>query len=73
MDVRGQDGGRVSRMANPRWQRALRHYLLSGDAVIIVRARDVGISPATWDAILAGGILATDGAHVIYRVEGRPD
>ena len=67
MVVRGQDGRRVSRIANPRWQRALRDYLLSGDAVIIVRAKDVGISPPTWDAILGGGILAADGAHVIYR------
>ncbi|MDQ3978231.1 MAG: hypothetical protein M3314_01575 [Actinomycetota bacterium] len=71
MDVRGQDGRRVSRIANPRWQQALRDYLLSGDAVIVMRAKDVGISPETWEAIRAGGILATDGTHVIYRVEGR--
>jgi hypothetical protein len=71
MDVRGQDGRRVSRVANPRWQRALRDYLLSGDAVIIMRAKDVGIGPTTREAILAGGILATDGTHVIYRVQGR--
>ncbi|MCA1674257.1 MAG: hypothetical protein LC799_19395, partial [Actinobacteria bacterium] len=73
MNVRGQDGRRVSRIANPRWQRALRDYLLSGDAVIIMRAKDVGISPATWDAIVGGGVLATDGAYVVYRVEGRPN
>ena len=71
MTVRGQDGRSVPRMANTRWQQALRDYLLSGDAVIIVRAKDVGISPTTWEAILEGGILATDGAHVIYRVQGR--
>ncbi|MDQ4071094.1 MAG: hypothetical protein M3203_16735, partial [Actinomycetota bacterium] len=70
MNVRGQDGRRLSRTANPRWQPALRDYLLSGDAVIIMRARDVGISPATWEAIVAGGILATDGAHVVYRGQG---
>ncbi len=39
--------------------------------MIVIRAKDVGISPTTWDAILEGGILATDGAHVIYRVQGR--
>ena len=72
MNVRGPDGRRVSRIANPRWQRALRDYLLSGDAVIIIRAKDVGISPATWDAILGGGIIARDGAHVIYRVQATP-
>ncbi len=71
MTVRDQDGRRVSRIANPRWQRALRDYLLSGDAVIIMRARDVGLSPTTWEAILGGGVLATDGAHVIYSVQGR--
>jgi alpha-1,2-mannosyltransferase len=69
MNVRGLDGRRVSRTANPRWQQALRDYLLSGDAVIIMRAKDVGISPITWDAILGGGMLATDGTHVIYGVE----
>ena len=71
MDVRGQDGRRLSRITNPRWQGALRDYLLSGDAVIIMRARDAGISPTTWDAILGGGVLATDGTHVIYRVQDR--
>lgn len=69
MKVRGQDGSRVPRIANPRWQQVLRDYLLAGDAVIIMRAQDVGVSPTTWDAIRAGGILATDGAHVVYRVD----
>lgn len=67
MDVRDEDGRRVPRVANPRWQQALREYLLSGDAAIIIRARDAGISPATADAIAAGGVLAADSAHVIYR------
>ncbi|HEV2088896.1 MAG TPA: hypothetical protein VGR21_11355 [Cryptosporangiaceae bacterium] len=69
MKLRGQDGRRVPRIANLSWQRVLRDYLLSGDAVIIMRATDVGVSSTTWDAILAGGILATDGVHVVYRVE----
>ena len=69
MDVRGEDGRPVPRLANPRWQEALRTYLLSGDAVIIMRAKDVGISPPTWEAIVGGGILATEGAHSIYRVD----
>ena len=67
MRVRGEDGRRLPRLANPRWQQALRTYLLSGDAVIIMRANDVGISPSTWEAIVGGGILVTDGAHFIYR------
>ena len=72
MNVRGEDGRRVSRVANPRWQQALRAYLLSGDAVIILRANDVGLSPSTWDAILGGGILATDGTHVVHKVDRDP-
>ena len=70
MTVPGEDGGRVTRTANHRWQRALRNYLRTGDAVIVMPADRVGIGPATWDAIVAGGILATDGAHraVISRL-----
>jgi hypothetical protein len=71
MEVRGPDGRSVPRIANRRWQRALRDYLLSGDAVILMRARDAGVSPATWDAVRGGGILATDGTHVVYQVRGR--
>ena len=69
MEVRGQDGRRVPRVDNPRWQQVLRDYLLSGDAVIVVRAKAAGVSPTTWEAIRAGGVLATDGAHVVYRVQ----
>ena len=68
MDVRGLDGEAVPRLANPRWQREVRDYLLSGDAVILVRARDAGIGPATWEAIRAGGVLGSDGRHTVYRV-----
>jgi alpha-1,2-mannosyltransferase len=73
MDVRGEDGRRVSRLANPHWQQALRRYLLSGDAVIIMRAKDAGISSSTREAIVGGGILATDGVHSVYRVDSGRD
>ncbi len=73
MDVRGADGRRLSRLANPRWQQSLRNYLVSGDAVIILRSKDAGISPTTWDAILEGGILATDGSHIVFNVKSGPD
>ena len=69
MDVRDENGRRMSRVDNLHWQQALRDYLLSGDAVIIIRAKDAEISASTWDAITGGGILAADGAHVVYRVE----
>jgi alpha-1,2-mannosyltransferase len=69
MAVRAQDGRPLPRASNPRWQQDLRDYLLSGDAVIISRSKDAGISPATWQAIVSGGVLATDGAHTIYSVD----
>jgi hypothetical protein len=71
MSVAGPDGRLLSRPANPRWQGALRDYLLSGDAVIVTRANDEGLSPTTWDAIRAGGILARDETHIIYAVPRR--
>jgi hypothetical protein len=71
MNVRGPDGRLLSRQANPRWQAALRAYLLSGGAVVVSHANEEGLSPATWDEIRAGGILARDGTHVIYAVPRR--
>jgi hypothetical protein len=68
MAVRGLDGRRLSRSANPRWQQAVRDYLLSGDAVILLRANDAGISPATQAAIESGEVLGRDRTHVIYSV-----
>ena len=68
MDVRSHDGSRVTRIENRRWQRILFEYLSSGDALIIVRADSAGISPSTWSAIRRGGIVATDGTHVVYGV-----
>ncbi|MBV9412946.1 MAG: hypothetical protein JO148_15245, partial [Acidimicrobiia bacterium] len=68
MDVRTGDGERVPRVANQRWQLALRAYLQSGDAVVVARPKDAGISPATWDAIRSGGVLAKAGATTVYTV-----
>jgi hypothetical protein len=71
MAVRRPDGERVPRDANLVWQRALRDYLLSGDAVIIRRATDTGMSPGTWEAIRGGGVLAAQDGQVVYRVNRR--
>jgi hypothetical protein len=68
MEVRSRDGRRVSRIENRRWQRALLDYLSAGDALIVVRGDAAGISPSTWSAIRRGGIVATDGTHVVYGV-----
>jgi len=71
MAVRRPDGQRVPRDANLVWQRALRDYLLSGDAVIIRRATDSGMSPDTWEAIRSGGVLAAHDGQVVYRANWR--
>jgi hypothetical protein len=57
----------IPRRANARWQADLRAYLLSGDAVIIIRADGTGLSRATTAAIRRGGVLAAAGGYVIYR------
>jgi hypothetical protein len=72
MRARRADGERVPREANPRWQRALRDYLLSGDAVIIRHARSSGMSRATWAEIRSGGVLASVDGHVVYRARRLP-
>jgi alpha-1,2-mannosyltransferase len=71
MAVRRPDGQRIPRDANLVWQRALRDYLLSGDAIIIRRATDTGMSPGTWEAIRGGGVLAAQDGQVVYRVNRR--
>ncbi len=68
MRVRRPDGQRVPREANLRWQRALRNYLLSGEAVIIRHSTASGMSRRTWDEIRSGGVLASEDGHVVYRV-----
>jgi hypothetical protein len=61
----------ISRRANARWQASLRAYLLSGDAVIVVRADGSGLSSATAAAIRQGGVLAAVDGHVVYRTARR--
>ena len=61
----------VPRRANARWQADLRAYLLSGDAVIIVRAAGTGLSAATTAAVRQGGVLASAGGHAVYRTPRR--
>jgi alpha-1,2-mannosyltransferase len=57
----------IPRRANATWQADLRAYLLSGDAVIIIRADGTGLSRATTAAIRQGGVLAAAGGQAIYR------
>ena len=56
-----------SRRANKHWQSDLRRYLLSGDAVILVRTAQSGTSPATLRAVQRGGVLVRTSSQRIYR------
>ena len=57
----------ITRRANRKWQADVRAYLLSGDAVIIIRPDGTGLSAATAAAIRQGGVLASADGHVVYR------
>jgi alpha-1,2-mannosyltransferase len=57
----------IPRRANAKWQDDVRTYLLSGDAVILVRVDGTGLSRATLAAIRQGGVLAAADGYTIYR------
>jgi len=58
----------LSRVDNPAWQRELQRYLLSGDAVVIVRADGTQPSRATWRLIRANRPIARGDGFVLYRI-----
>ena len=62
----GPDGRAVPPQRNPRWQRDVTRYLLSGDATMVVRPQ-TGLDAASWRLIKAHGVLAASGNIVIYR------
>jgi alpha-1,2-mannosyltransferase len=62
----GKDGRAVPPQRNPRWQRDVTRYLLSGDATMVVRPQ-TGLDLASWRLITAHGVLAASGNIVIYR------
>jgi hypothetical protein len=55
-------GRAVPRPLNPKWQRDVKAYLLSGDALIIHR-NGTGLADATVRALTGGGELARSGRH----------
>jgi 16S rRNA G1207 methylase RsmC len=50
-----------------RWQRDLRSYLFSGDAVIVIR-RATGLSSATQRLLRTHVVIRRSGGYVVYRV-----
>lgn len=69
VDKARRDG--QARLKNTRWQRDLRRYLLSGDAVILVRTAKTGTSKATLRAVHRGGVLVAVPGQKIYRTGAR--
>lgn len=65
--LRRPNGRFYPRALNPVWQRDLTRYLLSGNAVIVVRA-ETGISAATLKRLRRGGRIACADRHCVYRV-----
>jgi hypothetical protein len=59
------DGAR--RTHNSLWQRDLLDYLESGDAVILLRPHETGVTRATTRALRRPGVLARADGFVIYR------
>jgi alpha-1,2-mannosyltransferase len=64
-EVAGQE---VPRKQNPRWQRDVAAYLLSGQAVIVHRG-GTGLSPETSRLVRSGPILAKSGTWALHAVE----
>ena len=62
----GADKRGVPRQRNARWQKDLTHYLLSGDAFIMIRS-GTGYSASTTAYLKHRPILARDGMYTIYR------
>jgi alpha-1,2-mannosyltransferase len=60
----------LGRAQNTRWQRDLRGYLLSGDALILIRA-GTGASAATLDRISAHPVVARAGHYTVYSASRR--
>jgi hypothetical protein len=56
------------RVGNVAWQRELQRYLLSGDAVVIVRPDGTEPSRPTWRLIRANAPIANGDGFVLYRV-----
>jgi alpha-1,2-mannosyltransferase len=61
----------VPRGQNQRWQRLVRPYLLSGDAVLTTR-HGTGLSHATRQLIASYPVLARGDHYVLHRVDVRP-
>lgn len=62
----GADRMNATRPANPRWQRDLAAYLLSGDAFIVIRG-GTGLSASTRAQLDRHQVIARSGRFVIYR------
>ncbi len=66
--IPGLHGNHDDRPTNATWQGALQRYLLSGDAVVLVRAYRTGISRSTMKLITGYPVLRGIDGFVVYRI-----
>lgn len=57
--------GNLARRNNPKWQRDILRYLLSGNALIVIRAQ-TGLSPSTLRVIAGLPVLARSGRYQLH-------
>jgi alpha-1,2-mannosyltransferase len=60
-------GATIRRDHNVKWQRDLRRYLLSGNAVVIARRVGSGLTAASMAAITHDGVVARSSGIIVYR------
>jgi hypothetical protein len=65
-DADAPTGRHTGRLQNAKWQVDVRRYLLSGDAVIVIRGA-TGLSPATARLIRRLPVQARAGGYVVHR------
>ena len=60
------DGRPATRVTYVPWQRALRRYLLSGDALVVLDPRAAGIAPGTLRLVEHGPALAAADGYIVH-------
>lgn len=68
-DANGRPYGRKT---YPPWQAAIRRYLLSGDAVVVLDPNAAGISRRTVRRVTRGAVLGRSGDYVVHSTRPRP-
>lgn len=67
VDAVYKNGKALPRPRNPKWQRDLTNYLLSGDAAIVFRTHGAGIGRKILDRLAQFPVLARAGGFTVYQ------